>query len=880
MGRVVRTFVRHYRTSWLCVAALCAPLLGCGDGESPQGNKSGPVEIVVDDLGVPHIYAETDEDLFFAYGYQLASDRLLQIEMWRRFAFGRRAEILGADFKGSFGSTALEDDKLVRMFNLPHFGGMDAVLMKRDFPERYALVQAWRQGINRRVEEVRSGEVPPPFGFGKEDLDFLPEPWDENDPFVVQKMIQLGLDQTLLFEILVTLLGQLAPQALDSIQLFKPARDVQIVPEAEVPAASAMWRPFRRDATARGGWQEALGSAVQQHPRAGATRRIARGDSTPPARELPAWAGAADSWGNLLAVPKAGSNSWAVDGRFTESGKPMVAGDPHLVFTLMGAMYAVHLNSKDQGGSFDVAGFAFAPAPGIFAGQTRGVVFTPTSAFGDVMDLWAVQRDGDRVKVGESWVDLNEREEIIEVRSGSAESITLYDVPGHGVLFDPSFAGVPVPLSADGRPTLIGWTGFAARSSLYFLELNRAETIDAFDEAVKRIPEMSYNWVGADRDSIAYRVSLEVPRRAPIAPGREPWRVMDGNDPKAFWLGESLPLDQLPHTRAAGRGLIVTANNDPFGFTADGDPANDPLYYGAFFDPGYRAERIDAELVRMSSSGKLTLSNMQDLQMDAYSLMSEDFLPLLEQAWQQVGKDPALANYESRPELSQLVKLLTQDWDRRMVRDSAGAVAFHAFAHFTAGRTLEDDIFAILYERVLEAAPFYLLKVAAQALAGAYPKGDAILQEGRDVIILSALSDTAAFLTDRFGSVDPAGYNWGRMHVTNFDNAYGLGVSLTSVPSDGGENTVNVAHSVFRKDLKIPEQWVSDYGPVERMVGHFLADGSPEIWVNFPMGNVADRQSAHFDDRTQDWSEGKYRKFAFVRSEVEARSERRFELRR
>jgi acyl-homoserine lactone acylase PvdQ len=98
---------------------------------------------------------------------------------------------------------------------------------------------------------------------------------------------------------------------------------------------------------------------------------------------------------------------------------------------------------------------------------------------------------------------------------------------------------------------------------------------------------------------------------------------------------------------------------------------------------------------------------------------------------------------------------------------------------------------------------------------------------------------------------------------------------LGTIPSDGGENTINVAHSVFRKDLKIPEQWLSDYGPVERMVARFDDDGVPEIWVNFPMGNVADRSSPHFDDLLQDWADGRYRKMPFRRDEVEARAEQR-----
>jgi penicillin amidase len=826
-------------TSWSALALLLA---GCGG--DPEVTTSGPIEVVVDDMGVPHIYAQSDQDLFYGYGYQLASDRLLQIEMWRRFAFGRRSEILGSDFAGSFGATSSEDDKLVRLFNLPYYGSLDAELMKEQHPERFALVNAWREGINRRIDEVRDGTVPRPFGFGPNELDFLPEPWEENDPFIIQKMIQLGLDQTLLFEILVTFLGNLAPDALAAIQMFKPAHPTWTVPPEDMPVAAA------------------LSSGPVPH----APHR--------PAAQLPAFARDPAAWAHLMGGAKPGSNNWAIDGRFTDNGKPMLAGDPHLVFTLMGAMYAVHLS----GPSYDVAGFAFAPAPGLFAGQTRGAVWAPTSVFGDVMDLWAVSITDEGADLGGEVVPVVEREEVIDVRDGSSELITIRDVPGRGVIFDPSFAGIPIGLTADGRSVMIGWTGFKARSSLYFLELNRAQSVEEFDAAVQRIPEMSYNWLAADQDDIAYRVSLEVPKRSPIVPGREPWRVMDGNDPAAFWSGENLGLDELPHGKAEERGWIATANNDPFGFTADGDPSNDPWYFGAFFDPGYRAERIARELDRLTGQGGVTLEQMQALQMDAYSLMSEDFIPLLENAWGQVGTDPALAEFENRPELESLVQLITVDWDRRMVRDSPGAVAFHAFAHHVTAVAAEDDVISFLFERILEAAPFYILKVAVQALSGEYPNGDALLQEGRDWIVLKGLADTADFLIERFGTVAPEAYTWGDMHVTSFDNAFGLGMPLVKVPTDGGEDTVNVAHSLFRRDTVTLPEWVSDYGPVERLVGRFGDEGMPEVWVNFPLGNVADPASPHFDDMLDDWLNGKYRKLAFARTEVDGRAERRFEI--
>ncbi|MFO0567128.1 MAG: penicillin acylase family protein [Polyangiaceae bacterium] len=826
-------------------SALALGLVACGGAPNASNEDEAPIEIVIDDLGVPHVYADTDEDLFHGYGYQLATDRLLQLEMWRRFALGRRAEILGADFKGSFGATALHDDKLVRLFDLPRWGKLDAQRMREEYPERWRLVQAWRAGINRRIEEVRSGEVPLPFGFGPEDLDFLPEPWGQDDPLIVQKMIQLGLDQSLLYEILTTLLGELAPSTLESAQIFLPAHDTFAVP------------PEDRPNIAKGG----SGSS-----------------SSPFGIVLPEAAKSPAAWRRLISAPKPGSNNWAVAGRHTENGRPLLAGDPHLVFTLMGAMYAVHLNSLDRGGSYDVAGFAFAPAPGIFAGHTRGAIWAPTSAFGDVMDLWSVEVSEQGARIGNTIVPVSSREEVIPIRGGQSESILVRDVPGYGVLFDPSFAGVPVPLAGDGREVLLGWTGFEARSSLYFLELNRAESAEALEAAIERVPELSYNWVGADANDIVYRVSLEVPKRNPVAPGREPWRLMNGDDPLAFWPGGSLPLDQLPHGRGAERGFLVTANNDPVGFTADGDPGNDAWYYGAFYDPGYRARRIESVLDRLTERGGVTLEEMQALQFDSRCLMADTFLELLEEAWAHRASDPGLAEYVERPELERLVKLLVEEWDRKMTRDSSGAVAFHAFAHFTTAEAIEDDMIPLLYERVLEAAPFYLLKVAALALSGKYPEGDALLQQGKHRIVLAGLAKTAAHLTARFGGVEPSLYRWGEVHVTSFDNAYGIGVPLRSVPSDGGENTVNVAHSVFRRDFAVPDRWVSDYGPVERLVGRFDESGTPEVWVNFPLGNVADRSSPHFDDMTDSWAEGRYEKLAFRRDEVESRAESRLRL--
>ncbi|MDP6944092.1 MAG: penicillin acylase family protein, partial [Myxococcota bacterium] len=118
----------------------------------------GEIEILVDPMGIPHIYGGTDEDVFFGYGYQVASDRAFQLALFRRQALGRSAEVLG--------EPGLLRDRYARVFNWRDWGRLDAAWMAEHEPERYGLIEAYVAGINRRVTEIREGLVDRPFGFG------------------------------------------------------------------------------------------------------------------------------------------------------------------------------------------------------------------------------------------------------------------------------------------------------------------------------------------------------------------------------------------------------------------------------------------------------------------------------------------------------------------------------------------------------------------------------------------------------------------------------------------------------------------------------------------------------------------------------------------
>ena len=833
---------------------------GSAGGVGPGYTLTDSVEIIRDTNGVPHLYAKNDLDLFYAYGYQLAVDRLWQLDNFRLTVYGRRAEVLGDAYPGTVGNNVLEDDKLIRMFNPTKWGAADLEVMKTEDPDRVELVNAWRAGINRRVQEILDGDVPRPFGY--EENDWMPELWTETDPWSVMWLAKLVQDQTLLFKILVSIVETFPTNPLEHIQLFKPARQTFAVPSADRPA----------------GPTTLLGPRVDQLPKAfgGMTREL------PPSAQ-----GSFDWLSGLSGYTRAGSNNWVVDGQHTDNGKPLLAGDPHLGFNQSGFTYALHLNSKDAGGTFDVAGFAFVSAPGILGGQNDKIIWSPTSTISDVMDFVAVEVTDGMANIGGQMVPVETREETILVRDKDPVTETMQDVPGYGVLFNPLFAGVPLDISGPGKEALILYTGFRGRSAKWFLELNRAESVDEFDDAMLRIPEMSYSPVAADPNGITLRVGHHIPARNAIVPGREPWKIMDGADPMTFWPeGQFIPPDQLPNSRGSTQGFLVCANNDPFGFTDDGDAGNDAYYYGSFFAPGYRAGRIHSELERLiGAGGNLTLAQMQTLQQDVNSNGADDLIPLLEAAWAKLGTDVELAEFQNDAELQTLYDLLTTTWDRRMERDSAGAVAFNAWAHFMVINVVEDEVTGIILDRILAAAPFFMIKVIALGLGGAYPDVSPVLQKpgtmdlaSPDWHLLRGLRDTADWLKTKFGSVDPAGYKYSDMKVSRLHDGYGVGVPLEEIATRGGETTVNVSQMTFREAMQPSDQWVSKWGAIHRMVGRFTDDGKPEILFNMPYGNVADRSSKHFDNRRDGYVNGDYVKMPFERADVEAATDETFVL--
>ncbi|MFW5875223.1 MAG: penicillin acylase family protein [Myxococcota bacterium] len=863
-----------FRVSSFFHSALFLVLLasGCsGDDANPYRFEglSDEVEIVVDDRGIPHIYAANDVDLMFAAGRQMAVDRLFEMDLMRRRAIGRRAEVLGADYLGQ--------DQLIRRVDIPGLAEQDLRLLTEEDPELRRMLEAWVAGVNSRIEAIREGEAPLPYGFGPDELDYEPELWTIQEAMAVPKLILFGNGSNLEFDILATALENQS-DALDAIELPRPAHPYYTVPSDQRPAAASTSAPL----------------SSPPEPTSAATRLDAETLS---------------QLGRLFELPGGfdpnGSNNWAVSGAHTDNGRSIICGDPHQPLDSPSLFYAHHLNSKDRDGTMNVAGFSFVGAPLVHLGHTEQVAWTATTNFADQMDIWAVSTDtGNAVDFTSILVDGEEvrtstRTETFHARRfdddgaplpmemSERKEVVMHDVPGRGVLLDlGADLGIPDALATgDGNKRLLfNWVGMKGTTeSLAWVGYNRAETVEDVETSLDEWGVLtSFNWIAADQDDITYRVRMEIPDRD-LTQQPMPTRVMDGQDGSTFWTGDMLTDDKLPAAKNPERGYLATANNDPWGFTEDGDITNDPWYYGSFYAPGYRAKRIHDELERLIADGPVTAAQMEELQLDVHSQLAEEWVPLANEAWAATTEpdpDPDIAAYAGDPDIQELVEQMAA-WDEKMTRDSAGALAFHVYAMFLTGQVLEDDLGSLLYPTIVNANGIFVLKIADLALRGEYPMSDAVVGSDPNLLALQALEEAVAWFQEHFGGVDPSvtPYTWGDAHGTYFDmpwdDADRNRQVIGFVPTRGGEDTVNPSNSQFLADDSgtIAERFDSNAGPIYRMVTTFDADGRPRMRVNFPPGNAGDPDSPHFDDTLDDWLEGRYSLFPFTRSEVDGAAE-------
>jgi penicillin amidase len=811
-------------------------------GRAPAAYRlSAPVEVIRDTLGIPHLYGATDADVMYAAGYVQAVDRLFQMDLMRRSARGTLAAVLGRE--------KLAQDRLVRLMEVARWGFESSERVRREDPALHRLIEAWVAGVNRRVAEVASGAVPRPAGFAASEYDFVPEPWTVDDPFLVGELIMFQNANQLEHDLLASVVASLYEGPWREIPLASSFGDAFVLPPDERPGAPRMARRVPRG-----------NRSVRD------TETIVRSRSIDGRSVRDALAKLLDA---TAAFPRGASNNWALAGRHTFNGRPLLAGDPHQPVLSPSVLWAHHMNSAARGGSFDVIGFSFVGAPGVHLGHNRRVAWTATTAYPDTMDLWRVEFDGEQVSYGGRLLPVARCEETFAVAGAAPVTFTAERVEGVGVLLPTDFT--PLPVTSGSERLLYRWVGFRPTADAQvFFGIDRARSLDDFDASVRRAEIALFNFIGADAQGIAYRAAALIPDRGDPATAPPSNLILDGADVRSLWTDRFLPIDRLPHSRGGARGFLLSANNDPFGFTRDNRTDNDPFYYGTWFDPGSRASRIERELTRLTARGRVTVEDLQTLQLDTYNLLADEVIPVLTEAMGRVATEPSLAPYRGDASLAALHAQLVA-WDRRMEPDSSAAVVFEAYQHFLARAVLADDV-PLLFDLVIAREPVYILKLSAQTLTRRFPQADRYLQGGRDLLALRALAETRDWLRTRFGGTEPSRYRWSEYHRTRIGTMFarpGPFEAGTS-PTAGSIGTVNVSQAQFFDGQMPRMHHEARSGAVYRMVIAFEEDGTPRAVVNFPRGNSGVPGSPFFANTHADWLAGRYQLLPFTRPAVEA----------
>ena len=247
----------------------------------------GAVEVSRDRWGVPHIRARTRHDLWFGQGFCTGQDRLWQLELYRRAAWGRIAEIAGPD--------GLPSDRFMRTLGIRHVAEREAAAMEG---ELRLGAEAYCAGVNAAAAEARA--LPPELQILR--LGF--EPWTAADMLTTGKLLSLGLstnwERELLRADMVRELGAELTQRLDPI--YPPANPIVLRPGEE--------------------WS-GDGLALSE--------QISR---------------LRQSLG--LGIEATGSNNWAVSGSRSATGSALMAGDPHLPPSMPGITYQCGLYLGDR----------------------------------------------------------------------------------------------------------------------------------------------------------------------------------------------------------------------------------------------------------------------------------------------------------------------------------------------------------------------------------------------------------------------------------------------------------------------------------------------------------------------------------------------------
>jgi penicillin amidase len=750
-----------------------------------------PVTVSYDERGVPHIQGQNEMDMYRALGYVHAQDRLFQMEMVRRLARGELAEILGPKL--------LETDKLFRTLGIRARADEMAAKITPARPADMALI-SYLDGIN---QFQNSHPVPLEFDI----LKIPKRPFTPGDTLAVAGYLAYSFAQAYKAEPALTHIRD--KLGLKHLQMFDLDWHAEGVIAKAAPSAT---RP-------------AL--ALDAKDWAGLGRLAQLSQDALDAAGVPAFEG---------------SNAWAISGKRTASGKPLLAGDPHIAFSAPSVWYEAHLTAP----GFDLYGHHQALNPFALLGHNGQFGWTLTMFENDDVDLIAEKTNPanpNQVSIKGQWVELTSRVETVKVKGQDDVQLTLRRSP-HGPIISDAFKE-----SFGNTPIAMWWAFLETENPALeaFYELNRANTREKARGASEKIhaPGLNVVWANTAGD-IGWWAAAKLPIRPA---GVNSHFILDGStgeaDKTGFYNFSFNPQEENP-----ARGYIVSANHQP-------KPSSGVPVPGYYCLPD-RVQRLDEAL--RDGDKKWDTAASQALQLDGGTgygpRVLKDLMPVL----MNVTTDP----YEK----AFLEPLLV--WDGDYSRDSMAALLFTQLMYELAHAAMADEMGEAQFKNLLRtfALDTALPRLVADANAPWWDNVNTKQVENRFETVRIAWVNTIKHLESVNGK-DLLKWNWGTAHTLTHAHPLGQRKPLDSIFNVGPYKVAGGRETPNNMNYQAgPAPWPVRSGPSTRRVVDF-ARPDKAVGIN-PVGQSGVLFDTHYSDQAAFFAEGIYKPQHLSAADVKA----------
>ena len=753
-------------------------------GHVSLSGLSAPAEIYRDAWGIPHARAANETDAFYVQGFFTAQDRLWQMEYDRRRGCGRWAEVVG--------QAALEQDVMMRRFRLADSARADYGAVSERTRQ---LMDAYAAGVNAWIATA-AAENSLPVEYSISGIE--PEPWQPWDGLVVFKVrhILMGVFESKTWR--AQLVRELGPEKAALLAPGYQPGQLQILPP---------------------------GSRYE-------------GELDYYLAELMAGAAAV----NLLNETDSGSNSWALSGDRTATGKPLLAGDSHRALDTPNVYYQSHVACPE----WDVIGLAIPGVPGFpHFGHNDKVAWCITHLSGDYQDLYIEEFNGSRAGMyrmpdidqdGNSrWTDFHAshwrptdtRDETIKVRGCDDHHITTW-ATRHGPIIaggPPGKYGLALKYTATDGPK--SWPDIIPA-------MLRARDSHELADSMRGWVDPANNFLFADVDgNIGYLSRGEIPIRS----GQNARLPVPGWTNDHEWQG-NIPFEEMPRSINPTEGYIVTANNKP----VDDDY---PYYISSEFTPGFRAERVREALLALV---KPTAADMARVHSERVSIPALAYINFLK---------TNRAEIRTRDSHTARALQILLGWSGSMDAGDVAPTIYGAFRDALLRRiyrhNLGDKLTDEAWHPANRGTGAFMGRVKTQ-LIYLFPEDDRrLLPEGENWVSMmsEALAEGVETLRKSLGE-EMAEWNWDRLHQARarhtLSDAFPEMASLLDPPpipmSGDGDTPLAGAYS--------PADPATVGGLSVARYAYDLADWDNSLWA-IPLGASGNPGSPHYHDQSETW---------------------------